>query len=92
MYHSSFTFHPSTKSKKNSSKKKNKNNSCICNSIAHIIMPSFETYLITINQMKSLKLLPKAWKLSPQQTKNQNQSNEKFEIVAKNLKIVSITN
>ncbi len=44
------------------------------------------------NQMKSLKLLAKAWKLFLQQTKKQNQSNEKFEIVAKNLKIVSTTN
>jgi hypothetical protein len=42
--------------------------------------------------MKSLKLLAKAWKLFLQQTKKQNQSNEKFEIVAKNLKIVSTTN
>jgi hypothetical protein len=60
-------------------------------------MPSFETYMYNkletkINQIKSLKLLPKALKLSLQQTKNQNQSNEKFEIVAKSLKIVTITN
>jgi hypothetical protein len=60
-------------------------------------MPSFETYMYNkletkINQIKSLKLLPKAWKLFLQQTKNQNQLNEKFEIVAKSLKIVFIIN
>jgi hypothetical protein len=41
------------------------NNSCIYHSIAHIIMPGFEICLYNkpetkINQMKSLKLLPKA--------------------------------
>jgi hypothetical protein len=46
-------------------------------------MPSFEICLYNkleskINQMKSLKLLPKASKLSLQQTRNQNQSNEKL--------------
>jgi hypothetical protein len=40
-------------------------------------MPSFEIYLYNkpetkINQMKSLKLLPKAGELSLQQTKNKN--------------------
>ncbi len=53
--------------KKSSEKKKNTNNSCIYHSIADIIMPGFEIYLYNkpetkINQMKSLKLLPKSWR------------------------------
>jgi hypothetical protein len=64
--------------KKSSEKRKtDTNNSCIYHSIADIIMPSFDICLYNkpktkINQMKSLKLLPKAGKLSLQQTRNKN--------------------
>jgi len=64
--------------KKNSEKRKtDTNNSCIYHSIADIIMPGFEICLYNkpetkINQMKSLKLLPKARELSLQQTRNKN--------------------
>jgi len=64
--------------KKSSEKRKiDTNNSCIYHSITDIIMPGFEIYLYNkpetkINQMKSLKLLPKAGELSLQQTRNKN--------------------
>ncbi len=37
-------------------------------------------------------VMPRLWNLSLQQTRNQNQSNEKLEIVAKSLRAVSTTN
>jgi hypothetical protein len=60
-----FVFSTRDKKKKLRKKKRDTNNSCIYHSIAHIVMPGFEICLCNkpetkINQMKSLKLLPKA--------------------------------
>jgi hypothetical protein len=65
-------FFPQEKKREKKSSEKRKtdtNNSCIYHSIADIIMPGFEICLYNkpetkINQMKSLKLLPKAGELS----------------------------
>jgi regulator of replication initiation timing len=58
-------FPQETRRKSSEKKERDTNNSCIYHSIAHIVMPGFEICLYNkpetkINQMKSLKLLPKA--------------------------------